>query len=395
MKRKKNIFIFTYIVVWLITPFFVYSQEHNDKLQKLIVFYSPSCHRCIEVKNEVMPEIEKEFKDIIFIEYRDIADIENYKLMLSLKQTYQVKDIKDLPIFYLAGRFLDGGGDIKNKLKGLIAGVLNIQTQRQALSRIDLIAHFKTFKPLTIISAGLIDGINPCAFTVIVFFISFLALQGYKKKELSAIGLSFIFAVFLTYLFIGLGIFNFLYQLRGFWLVTRIVNISVGIFSIILGMLAIYDFFKFKKTHDTEGLFLQLPKGIKNRIHYVIGLHYRKTSTSPSQESTQKKHIFRLVITALLTGFLVSILEAICTGQTYLPTIIFILKTTALKLPALGYLALYNLMFAVPLLSIFLFALLGTTSQQFSKFLKQHLLAIKIFMAIIFFGLGIFLIYSP
>jgi len=95
----------------------------------------------------------------------------------------------------------------------------------------------------------------------------------------------------------------------------------------------------------------------------------------------------------LITGFLVSLLEAVCTGQTYLPTITFILKTTTLKLHALAYLVIYNLMFVVPLFIIFIFALLGITSGQFSNFLKKHLLLIKLLMAILFFGLGIFLIW--
>jgi len=97
----------------------------------------------------------------------------------------------------------------------------------------------------------------------------------------------------------------------------------------------------------------------------------------------------------LFTGFLVSVLEAICTGQTYLPTITFILKTTDLKLQALAYLLFYNFMFILPLLIIFFFALWGATSGQFAHFLKRHLLSIKILMAVLFFGLGIFLIWRP
>jgi cytochrome c biogenesis protein CcdA len=255
-----------------------------------------------------------------------------------------------------------------------------------------LIAHFKTFTPLVIVSAGLIDGINPCAFTVIVFFISFLALQGYKRRDLVFIGLTFIFAVFLTYTLIGIGLFGFLYRLKGFWLVVRITNLSIGIFSVALGICALYDFFKFKKTGHTEGLLLQLPQAIKNQIHSVIGMHYRKTKIQ--EVATVERNIFRLILSALITGFLVSILEAVCTGQTYLPTITFILKTTNLRLQALGYLLLYNLMFIVPLFIIFLFALLGATSEQFSEFLKKHLLTVKILMAILFFGLGIFLIWG-
>jgi cytochrome c biogenesis protein CcdA len=102
-----------------------------------------------------------------------------------------------------------------------------------------------------------------------------------------------------------------------------------------------------------------------------------------------------MALSALTVGFLVSVLEAVCTGQVYLPTITFVLKATPLKLHALGYLALYNIMFIVPLFVIFLFALLGATSEDFSRFMKRHLAAIKLLMAVLFFALGIFLLWRP
>lgn len=392
MNLRKTKFSVISILAFFLS--FGYLQGYGLSLPKLIVFHSPACHRCIQVKKELIPKIEREFKAKIEIEYRDISDIENYKLMLGLKEKYQSGIEISLPVFFMEGKFLNGKGEIENNLKILITNSLISFGGLKKPPAIDLLTYFRAFTPLAIISAGLIDGINPCAFTVIVFFISFLALQGYRKRELITIGLAFIFAVFLTYLLMGIGIFNFLYQLKGFWLITKIFNISVGVFSILLGTLAVYDFFKFKKTKDTEGLLLQLPKAIKNRIHYVVAWNYRKTRESVLKERAGQRHIFILLITALSCGFLVSILEAVCTGQAYLPTITFILKTSHLRLQALGYLLLYNLMFVLPLFIIFLFAILGATSGEFSDFLKKRLLAIKLLMAMLFFGLGIFLICS-
>ncbi len=272
-----------------------------------------------------------------------------------------------------------------------ITAALVVSHKEESLPKIDLITRFKSFTLIAIISAGLIDGINPCAFTVIVFFISFLALQGYRKRELIFIGLAFILAVFLTYLGIGLGIFNFFYTLAGFWVVTHLLNIIIGSLSIILGIFAIYDFIKFKKTDSTEDLILQLPLAVKERIHKVVGFFYRKSPQEKQEKS--KPALGRLVFYALVTGFLVSLLEAVCTGQVYLPTISFVLKSTTLKLEALGYLLLYNIMFIAPLIVIFTLALLGVTSQQFSGFLKKHLGLVKIIMAVLFFGLGIYLLW--
>ena len=394
MHTRKLISISICILISLVFSVFAYSQTQAPENDVLIIFHSPSCHKCIETKATLMPDIEREFKGRIQLEYRDIADIENYKLLLSLKEKYGSKIEHILPVFFFSGHFLNGKGQIKEALRVLIAKSLKSKPEgKQGLPSIDLLAYFRTFEPLAIAGAGLTDGINPCAFTVIVFFISFLSLQGYKKRELIIIGLAFIFAVFITYLAIGLGLFSFLYGLRGFWLISRIFNLTVGIFSIILGILAVYDFFKFKRTAQTEGLLLQLPQGIKNRIHSLIGSHYRRTKEENGK--TLKLHILRLALSALIVGFLVSILEAVCTGQVYLPTITFVLKITRFKLQALGYLILYNIMFIVPLFIIFLFALLGVTSEQFSRILRKHLSSIKILMAVLFFGLGIFLLWRP
>jgi len=382
--------IFSAVSIILLAVSLAYCQNQKKIVPKLIVFFSPGCHRCAEIKQKAMPYIEREFNGLIEIRYKDIDDLENYKYLLSLKQKYN-SDIRiDLPVLFFEGQFLNGDGDVRNNLRNLITGFLTAPHKEEALPKIDLIAHFRSFTPVAIISAGFIDGINPCAFTVIVFFISFLALQGYRKRELLVIGFLFIFAVSLTYILIGLGLFGFLYRLESFWLATKILNLAIGIFSIVLGILCIHDFFEFKKTNKTEGLVLQLPAAVKNQIHNVIGMHYRKTKDG---QEPLKKHILRLAVSALVTGSLVSILEAVCTGQTYLPTISFILKTTQLKLQAFGYLLVYNFMFIVPLLIIFLFALLGVTSEQFSNFLKKHMLTIKVLMAILFFGLGIFLIW--
>jgi cytochrome c biogenesis protein CcdA len=255
------------------------------------------------------------------------------------------------------------------------------------LPGMDLVKHFLSFGIFAIVIAGLIDGINPCAFTVIVFFISFLAFQGYKKRELLLIGLSFIFAVFLTYVLIGLGIFRFLYALRNFYFITKTIYYLIGAFCFLLGIFAIYDFWLLKKTGVTEGMFLQLPRVIKNRIHAIIGTHYRKASEE-RKTTVSSGGLVGLIVSAFITGFLVSLLEAVCTGQLYLPTIAFVLKEATLRVRAFGYLLLYNLMFTTPLLVVLALALLGTTSEGFSRFTKKHMAAIKISMAILFFGLG-------
>jgi cytochrome c biogenesis protein CcdA len=382
-------YFLVFLLLTLIFPLRIQAADSSEPA-KLIIFFSPSCHRCIQVKQEVMPGIEQEFKDRIIFEYRDTSQIENYKMLLGLLQINPAGLKFQVPLFYLRGKFLTAEGQLRDNLRDFISKGMK-EKFSPGLNMADLVSHFKTFVPAAVVFAGLTDGINPCAFTVIVFFISFLALQGYRKRALILVGLSFILAVFLTYLGIGLGIFNFFYSFAGFWVVTHLLNIIIGSLSIIFGVFAVYDFIIFKKTSSTEELILQLPKSIKERIHKVIGFFYRKSSQEKQQNL--KPHLGKLVFSALISGFLISLLEAVCTGQVYLPTISFVLKSTTLKLEALGYLLLYNIMFIVPLVAIFVLALLGTSSQQFSDFLKKHLGLIKILMIILFFGLGIYLLW--
>ncbi|MDD5771025.1 MAG: hypothetical protein PHO81_02140, partial [Candidatus Omnitrophica bacterium] len=296
-----------------------------------------------------------------------------------------------IPLFYMGGRFLSGERMTEERLRNFINSSLDAGLAGPGLMPADPVEYFKSFVPLSVVVAGLEDGINPCAFTVIVFFISFLAAQGYRKRELFFIGSAFIISVFLTYLGIGLGIFNFFYRFRGLWMLTHLFNITMGLACIVFGILAVYDFIKFKRTGSTDDLVLQLPAAVKERIRKVVGFFYRK-GTRQRQEGGSCG-LARLVASAFITGFLVSLLEAVCTGQVYLPTIAFVLKASSFKLQALGYLLIYNIMFIVPLLVIFALALFGTTSIQFAGFLKKHLGSIKIFMAVLFFVLGVFLLW--
>jgi metal-sulfur cluster biosynthetic enzyme len=362
------------------------------KSPELLVFGTPTCNKCIEAEEEIIPQIKKEFSGKIQIKHLDITEVENFKVLLGLKDKYPFNVDDILPVYFLNGNFLAGKITIE-KLKVFINQSLAKPVRpKEAVAEIDLLKRFKQFKPMAVAFAGLIDGINPCAFTVIVFFISFLVVQGYKRREMLIIGLAYLVAVFITYILFGLGLMNFLYRLEMFRLLSRAINIAIGILSIFLGFLALYDIFVYLKTRETEGLTLQLPKLIKNKIHSIIGRHYR--NPSKEKEGTKKKSVLGLLLSALLVGFLVSTLEAICTGQVYLPTITFILKTTSLKLQALTLLLLYNIMFIVPLLAVFILALLGVTSEQFSHFLKRHMFLIKIFLAAVFFSFGTILVYA-
>lgn len=372
----KKIIFFLFLVI----PIFSYGK---DKLA-VTIFYSPHCKACFELKNEFLPPLEEKYKDKV--EWRILnADDNpsNLKMLYALTEKFEKKKAR-YPSILVGNIFLSGGGEIKLRLNEAIETNLKRKTSTLPFFEVDLVKVFKNLSVFTVMGSGLIDGVNPCAFAVIVFFISFLAVYGYRKREVVYVGLFYCLAVFLTYLLIGLGLFKFLYSLAGFYLLIRFFYYFVAVFCFFLCGLALYDYFKFKKTKESEGLILQLPKFMKKRINLIIGSKLR---------DKKERGVIGLSATAFVVGFLVSLLEAVCTGQVYIPTIVFILKNESLRLKAVTYLFLYNFMFILPLVVIFLLSLLGFNSQKFNRFLKQNLGRIKIIMAVVFFLLGAFILW--
>ena len=251
-----------------------------------------------------------------------------------------------------------------------------------------ILERFQSFSPGVIIGAGLIDGINPCAFSVLVFFISFLSFVGYSRRQILTSGLSFVFAVFLTYLLLGLGLFGFLHKLEVFRQLSKIVYLATGLLAIVLGFFSWYDWRIYRRTKNTENITLKLPNLIKKKIQGIIRQKQDDRQTGQNLRSSALK----LIITAFSCGIIVSLLESVCTGQLYLPTIAYVLKTQGIHLAALIYLVVYNLMFILPLIIIFALGLAGVSSQNFSSFTHKHLGLIKLLTAFVFFSLGIALL---
>ncbi len=241
-----------------------------------------------------------------------------------------------------------------------------------------IIQRFKSLGVITIVSAGLLDGINPCAFATLIFFISYLSFVGRKRTEIFYVGMGYSGAVFVTYLLIGFGILSFVQRLSFLPLFSRIIYILTIAFAFVLGILSLYDYIQLKRGRPSE-MKLQLPDFLKKRIHKTI----REESKSP-----------RYLLAAATAGFIVSLVEFACTGQVYLPTILFVTNIPSLRASAVSYLLLYNFMFVVPLLIIFGIVYWGVTSEQLAFFLQKRASSIKLYTSLLFFVLAGILILS-
>jgi len=64
-----------------------------------------------------------------------------------------------------------------------------------------------------------------------------------------------------------------------------------------------------------------------------------------------------------------------------------------LRIHAFFNLVLYNIMFIIPLVAIFIAVFFGVTSDKMALLTKAHTGTVKLLTAILFMGLGIFLFF--
>ncbi|MEW6377322.1 MAG: hypothetical protein AB1502_16215 [Thermodesulfobacteriota bacterium] len=361
----------------------------------LTYFYQKGCPKC-DRANVLLEYLSKKYP-LLKIKEIDLNTPDGKRLNETLSNRLNLPPEKRLiaPSLFIGKDYLSPEKIIESEVEGLIqkygqmsAGVSvseskmspspSLSPEEMKKAEESIVARFKSLGILTILSAGLLDGINPCAFATLIFFISYLTLVGRKRKEILWVGIGFSGAVFTTYLLIGFGILSFVQHLSFLPLFSRIVYILTVAFALVLGILSLYDYIQLKGGRPSE-MKLQLPDFLKKRIHQTI------------REESKSAHYF---LAAIVGGFIISLLEFTCTGQVYLPTILFVTNIPSLRTSAILYLILYNLMFIVPLLIIFGVTYWGVTSEQLAFFLQKKALSIKFLTSLLFFAMAGILVVS-
>jgi hypothetical protein len=253
-----------------------------------------------------------------------------------------------------------------------------------------IIERIAAMGPVTVMALGLIDSVNPCAVTVLVFFISFVTFVGYRRREMFLIGISFIAVVFVTYLLLGFGVLNVFKKLLYFEMASKMLSWSIAVFALFLGMVSLWDAWIYAKTKDPEKVALKLPGAVKHTIQQVI----QETTDIREKRGYKPKRLLGILGSSVVCGFLVTLLESVCTGQAYVPTLLFILKMETMRSRALFYLVLYNLMFVLPLLVIMVVAIIELNSERFVSFTRTHLGVVKVVMGFSFFFLAAAILFS-
>lgn len=235
-----------------------------------------------------------------------------------------------------------------------------------------ILAQFERFGILPIIGAGLLDGINPCAFATLIFFITYLSVLGLERRKIIWVAIPFILSVFLTYFILGFVAYQILEWLEVIRWVSQAIFALTVLFLLFLAGMTFYDYTLLKRGKG-EKMSLKLPDRIRKRMNLMI----------------RKRTAFGgFVVGAVVTGFLVSLFELICTGQVYLPTLVYVVQVSGQRAKALLYLLVYNLAFILPLVVVFILVRFGLTEKHLQRFLTRRAGLTKVLTGVLFLVLA-------
>ncbi|MEK7867432.1 MAG: hypothetical protein AAB434_12185 [Planctomycetota bacterium] len=227
-------------------------------------------------------------------------------------------------------------------------------------------------KPLTVVLAGgLADGINPCAFTTLVFLVSFLQHEGIPRRRVLVAGAGYVGAVYITYFTLLLGLYETFRFAEG----VRWVGVGVSLLAIALSLgfaaAHVRDLVVYRRTRTLAGMTAALPRRWVARIHDAIrgGLRSRT-----------------LFLGAATAGVLVAVVESACTGQIGFPTVAYLVREGRGGrdvLTGIGWLLVYVTAFIVPLVAVFAAAILGLSSSRLAAWARAHFEATKLILAVV------------
>jgi hypothetical protein len=359
---------------------------HTAAVPLTIKFFgSTTCGECMEIRESLLKPIAEKYKNKLNLITYDTESDSGLAMLVKTEKEFGVSSDAAQMLFF-PDTFLSGYNDIMKLADTMIESRINgtavIEKKHDTSStNTDLTTILKNKSTnwgffAGTVATGLADGINPCAIATMIFLISFLATRKKKKTEILTIGLTYTAAVFLTYFSMGMGLKSILENIKGYYLVSQIIRWGAFTLAAAVAVFSFKDALAFRKSADTKDISLQLPTAVKMRIHKIISGNLSGTS---------------LVIGSIITGFLVTILEAICTGQMYLPYIVAMTQKETLRLNGYLYLALYNFLFVLPLLIVMILAYFGMKWSDLAKKTQKSMVWLKVALGVVMTCLAIYI----
>ncbi len=350
----------------------------------IVFFHVTACEDCSKIKNMLEKlktdySVNKSGKTInskVKILSYNVTDPQNLQLSKLYFEVYGVPDENQvIPLLFIGNKYFPGGGtsleEIESALKdgkGLETPVLTGKKSLQVRA-----VSLKNYSYAGIAATGFINGLNPCSVSMLLFFFSMLLARG---AGILRYGLAFIAGKFIAYLALGTVAYEVFANMEDSWLQNFQLYVKVLLLAVvvILAALNIRDFFAARKENYGD-IALQLPAVLRKANHKWI-----KKFTSLGDSNSRV-----LVLICFILGMVISAGEFFCTGQIYLTTILYVLKSGSNNILQAGScFAVYVLAMLVPLIAIMILLQKGRELLELSEAIRVRLPLIKLVNASVF-----------
>jgi cytochrome c biogenesis protein CcdA len=306
----------TIIVSLILFPVLIQPAQGSSDQVSIEYFHKPKCKTCggqlnSEGFDAIVMDLEDEYGPQLTSEWIDLNEDENLVRIMEY-------NISLTPAVVFNGEHRLVRDEITpESLREAVDALLDPGSAPPPMGGLTTIS-----LPVIIVS-GLVDGFNPCAFSLLIFFISFLMGLRKTRSNILWMGTAYIAGNFIMYLALGLG----LLQAVSFLGIEHPIGKLGTALLIILGMLNLRDAFTWGED------LLKFPKRAVPTVKTLINKG--------------------VVPAAIVLGAFVSMLEFACSGGVYVG-ILVLLSSSARFWEGVGYLFLYNLAFVAPLVVILL-----------------------------------------
>ena len=380
IKTKKCIILA--LLILLISGISVFAADNEIKPQDpsdslFVMFVTTACAPCIRAEG---------FLDTLGSEYPldnggytkvdmriiNIGDQDGALTAERFFEAYNVpQDDRRTPVLFYTLGYLTGDHVIIQDLEMLIkSGALQNFVEPKAKPNITL--NF----PL-IFGAGLLGGVNPCSISMVLMLLSLLAS---KRERIVQAGISYIAARLLTYLLLGLVLYKSLQVLNSgaFRFAVSAAGWFAAALAVGLCVFNILDFFNAR--HEKYGkIRVQLPQGLRSFNNRII----KKAAATGSRF---------LIPAVFLLGVVVSAGEFLCTGQIYLATILYVMRSG--DTAAVPSFLTYVTAMIIPMCVLLFLCARGRRLLEMSEFARRNMPVIKLANAVLFLAFAVYMVFA-
>lgn len=355
------------VLILLSLPLFSFGQEKK----KAVYFYAETCAHCKIVNDYFQANNIYDKYDIQKIETSGPYNVDYLNKFFDVFNVPVEK--RGFPVIFFADKMIPGDQPIVNSFEKEIDQV----NASEFPTPESIAAIIKQENPVVeqkvpvgsvhlalLISAAFADALNPCALAVLILLLStVVAAKGRNSALLS--GLSFALAVFISYFMMGLGAYR---AITAFSL-PKYMSLGVGIFSILVALANLKDFFWYGKY-----FIMEVPMSWRPRMQMIL----RKVSNP---------------IGAFGAGFLVSLFLVPCASGPYLG-ILGLLATKVDSAKTMALLFIYNFVFVLPMIIITLAMYFGSRMGKLEQWRQKNLKLLHLITGAVMLFVGVYLIYT-